>query len=64
MDVATVTTSDGSLPRSVRETLRDADDAILCVALASMAGVRVGTLEPGVRRERARGVVLEWAGGG
>ncbi|HUL58146.1 MAG TPA: phospholipase D family protein [Anaeromyxobacteraceae bacterium] len=41
MQVATVTTADFGLLHAVRDTLRDADDAYLCVAFAHERGVRL-----------------------
>ena len=41
MDVSTVSTADHSLLRGVRSTLTQADEALLCVAFASEAGVNL-----------------------
>lgn len=45
MDVALVTTADGGLLRSVRETIGSADEGLLCVAFASEQGVHLVSRE-------------------
>ncbi|MHC4548621.1 MAG: hypothetical protein ACYTEZ_07570 [Planctomycetota bacterium] len=53
MNVSTVTTTDGSLLRSIRTTLRDADRALLCVAFATVPGVHLLAREFRLLRSRA-----------
>lgn len=53
-----VTTADGRLLRGVRESLRDAERVLICVAFAAEAGVRLIEDELKVLRERKRPVGL------
>lgn len=57
MDVETVSTADQSLLGAVRETLSDADEALLCVAFTHSRGVHLIEKELEALAERARLVV-------
>lgn len=52
MHVHTASTHDGSLLRSIRETLDRADEAMLAVAFVSEAGIHL--LQPQLRRLGSR----------
>lgn len=64
MHVATVTAPCGGLLSAVRDTLSDADEALLCVAFAQARGVHLiaDELERVARRGRARVVVTTTLG--
>lgn len=54
MEVETVSTADQSLLRAVRDTLGNADDALLCVAFIHSRGVHLIEKELGALSDRAR----------